>query len=203
MGAYGNPSPSTLSNGSPCIPHNVRFLLSHYINHVVSSLTGLPQDEAPWKKIHLPYAMAAYGELDVLGHSSFARVSLLYSLLSLTCFHLATLYKPTSIDGSIDVQGLTNDQQTSNLQYWNSQGSQFREMARTAFRKCRLQISSELPEYLKYKELFVSAMSLICTGVSSSALQSPVPHPTADKLQRSSAGTHGTRDSSYSSARTL
>ncbi|OAP60503.1 hypothetical protein AYL99_05505 [Fonsecaea erecta] len=167
IASFGHPSASSLSSGSPYVPSNVRFLLSHYMNHVIASLSGLPHTEAPWKKIHVPYAMTAYGELDVLGQSSFARVSLLYSLLSLTCYHLATLYKPISAGSGTDIQVLPTDDQASNLQYWNSQGLKFREIARTAFRKCLQAMSTEKPEHIKYKEVFVSAMNLICTGIVS------------------------------------
>lgn len=164
---FGSPHTSSLSNGSPYLPSNVRFLLSHYMNHVIGSLSGLPQSEAPWKGIHVPYAMTAYGELDVMGRSSLARVSLLYSLLALTCYHLGALYGPSSssIDRGSDTQLLLPDDQASTAQFWNSQGLKFREIARTAFRKCLNAMSKEPAERIKYKELFVSAMNLICTGV--------------------------------------
>ncbi|KIW32254.1 uncharacterized protein PV07_03814 [Cladophialophora immunda] len=167
VATYGHPSASSLSNGSPYVPSNVRFLLSHYMNHVIASLSGLPHTEAPWKRIHVPYAMTAYGELDIMGQSGFARVSLLYSLLSLTCYHLGTLYKPTATGSGTDTQVLPTDDQASNLQYWNSQGLKFREIARTAFRKCLHAMSTEQLEHVKYKEVFVSAMNLICTGIVS------------------------------------
>ncbi|OAL21346.1 hypothetical protein AYO22_08069 [Fonsecaea multimorphosa] len=167
VATYGHPSASSLSNGSPYVPSNVRFLLSHYMNHVIASLSGLPHTEAPWKRIHVPYAMTAYGELDIMGQSSLARVLLLYSLLSLTCYHLGTLYKPTSNAGGAGTEVQPTDDQASNLQYWNSQGLKFREIARTAFRKCLHALSTEQPEQVKYKELFVSAMNLICTGIVS------------------------------------
>lgn len=165
MVPHGHLSASPLSNGSPCVPSNVRFLLSHYMNHVIASLSGLPNSEAPWKRIHVPYAMAAYGELDIMGQSRLARVSLLYSLLSLTCYHLGSLYKPTSTASGTDTQVVPTENQSSNLQYWNSEGLKFREIARTAFRKCLHAMSTEKSEHIKYKELFVSAMNLICTGV--------------------------------------
>jgi arginine metabolism regulation protein II len=154
-----------LNKGAPLVPTNTRFLLSHYVNHVISSLSGLPQTEAPWKGIHVPYAMTAYGELDVLGQSSFARVSLLYSLLSLTCYHLATLYKPSTHLNEPGLQIVPTGSQAESLNHWLSQGLKFRNIARTAFRKCLHSIAQERPEHVKYKELFVSAMNMVCTGV--------------------------------------
>ena len=163
---YPNPATSSLHGvGSPHVPSNIRFLLSHYVNHVIDSLSGLPQSQAPWKTIHVPYAMTAYGELDIMGQSSFARVSLLYSVLSLTCYHLGTLYGPSSDDGSAGVGVQVSDVQAASSQYWNSQGAKLREIARTAFRKCLHAISAQQTEPVKYKEVFVSAMSLICAGV--------------------------------------
>lgn len=162
---YPNPVTSSLSVGSPCVPSKLRFLLSHYVSHVIDSLSGLPQSQAPWKTIHVPYAMTAYGELDIMGESSFARVSLLCSVLSLTCYHLGTLYGPPPKDGTADINLHASDVQAASSHYWNSQGLKFREIARTAFRKCVHAISAKQAEPVKYKELFVSAMSLICAGV--------------------------------------
>jgi hypothetical protein len=156
---------SPLNRVTPPVPNNVRFLLSHYVNHVIASLSGLPLTEAPWRGIHVPYAMAAYGELDIMGQSSFARVSLLYSLLSLTCYHLATLYKPSSSTSAADLLVVSTSAQANSLDHWLSQGLKFRNIARTAYRKCLRALSKEPLEHVKYKELFVSAMNMVCTGV--------------------------------------
>ncbi|KAJ9502973.1 arginine metabolism regulation protein II [Exophiala xenobiotica] len=164
---YGHPTAASLPNGSPYLPSNVRFLLSHYTNHVIDSLSPLPQMKAPWRGIHVPCALAAYGELDISGQSGFARVSLLYSLLSLTCYHLSSLYELPSSYKPAEDQTTMSMEQAPNAQYWNSQGSKFRNIARTAFRKCLQAMRSDPAVKVKYKELFVSAMSLICTGIIS------------------------------------
>ncbi|KIW12560.1 hypothetical protein PV08_09837 [Exophiala spinifera] len=160
---YGHPSATSLPNGSPYLPHNVRFLLSHYTSHVIDSLSLLPTNQAPYRGIHMPYALTAYGELDIMGQSGFARVSLLYSLLSLTCYHLSSLYEPSS--GGHRPEG--SHPNPSNSRYWSSQGLKFRDIARTSFRKCLQAMVSDPSFKVKYKELFVGAMSLICTGIIS------------------------------------
>jgi len=164
---YGHPTAASLPNGSPYLPSNVRFLLSHYTNHVIDSLSPLPQMKAPWRGIHVPCALTAYGELDIAGQSGLARVSLLYSLLSLTCYHLSSLHELSSSYKQAVDQTTSSMEQAPNAQYWSSQGSKFRDIARTAFRKCLQTMGSDPAVKVKYKELFVSAMSLICTGIIS------------------------------------
>ncbi|EXJ83129.1 hypothetical protein A1O1_06748 [Capronia coronata CBS 617.96] len=161
----GHPSASSLPNGSPYLPRNVRFLLSHYTTHVIDSLSALPQTKAPWRGIHVPCALTAYGELDVLGHSSFARVSLLYSLLSLTCYHLSSLYESASPQGTTNTPLLASSRKDSTAYHWESQARKFRGIARTAFRKCLQSISTQTGDKVKYKELLMSSMTLVCAGI--------------------------------------
>jgi len=163
--SFRHPAVSSLTHDSPYLPANVRFLLSHYTTYVIHSLSGLPQTKAPWKGIHVPCALATYGELDVTGQSSFARVSLLYSLLSLTCYHLGTLYDGSSTTTAGRTEPMLSTEQAENSQYWYSRGVKYRDIARTAFQKYLQTLSEGLPERVKYKEVFASAMSLICAGV--------------------------------------
>ncbi|KIX01407.1 uncharacterized protein Z518_09133 [Rhinocladiella mackenziei CBS 650.93] len=165
--SYGHPSACSLPNGSPYLPSNVRFLLSHYTGHVIDSLSPLPQIKAPWRGIHLPCALIAYGELDIVRQSCFSRVSLLYSLLSLTCYHLGSLHETTSLSFSTIDDVVPPQEKGSNAHYWKSQAQKFRGIARTAFRKSLRSIPTRSADKVKYKELFVSAMSLICAGIIS------------------------------------
>ncbi|KAL1849359.1 hypothetical protein VTK73DRAFT_9895 [Phialemonium thermophilum] len=156
------PLTSRFSSGSPYLPPEVRFLLHHYDHHVIDSLSAIPvpRDRAPWRQLHLPCALRAYGELDVLGTSSLARVSLLYSLLSLTCYHLSSLY--TSVDLGDVGAAPTPPTQTPNAERWQQRALKFRGIARTAFRK---HVASQGTAGGKYKETLMAAMSLICVGV--------------------------------------
>lgn len=151
---------------SPMLPSDVRFLLHHYDSHVISSLCSmpLPQEKAPWRDMHLPSALRAYGELDVLGTSSLARVSLLYSLLSLTCSHLSSLYNSGDSIIAPDSSPTLGFQPISNTQRWRLQAQKFRGIARTAFRK---HLESKSSHKEKYKEVLMAAMSLICVGIIS------------------------------------
>lgn len=153
-------SPSTrLSNGSPYLPADVRFLLHHYDTQVIDSLSALPiaRDKAPWRGLHLPSALRAYGELDILGTSSLARVSLLYSLLSLTCYHLSSLYTPVGVGTPLEPAPNTETEE-----HWKRQAQKFRGIGRTAFRK---HLESEPLRKGKYKESLMAAMSLVCIGI--------------------------------------
>ncbi|KAK5942523.1 arginine metabolism regulation protein II [Knufia obscura] len=158
---------SPLSKGSPYLPREVQFLMSHYVNHAVNSLALMPMDHAPWKGIHVPSALAAYGELDLFGKSSFARVSLLYSLLSLTCFHLGTLWSASDDNSSPASENSMGGAAGPHGEKWDTQGRKFRGIARTAFRKHMDSLSGPHKVKCKYKETLMAAMSLICVGVVS------------------------------------
>ena len=156
----------SLSTGSPYLPPDVRFLLHHYDDIVIDSLSAipLPQEKAPWRDLHLPSALRAYGELDVLGNSSLARVSLLYSLLSLTCYHLSSLYSSVDITTAPCSSNEQSFNPNSNTEYWRTQAQKFQAIGRTAFQK---HLESTQSHKQKYKESLMAAMSLICVDVIS------------------------------------
>lgn len=153
---------------SPYMPSNVRYLLSHYATVVIDSLSAIPQPElrAPWRGLHLSSALSAHGELDVFGTSSLAKISLLYSLLSLTCFHLSSMYKSDDRDLGNNTFGPSTGGVPS-TQYWKEQAEKLRVVSRTAFRK-HLEVVTANPSHKqKYKESLMAAMSLVCVGIVS------------------------------------
>lgn len=165
---YTPPRVTAFSSGSPYLPLDVRFLLSHYTTHVIDSLSAvpLPQDRAPWRGLHLSCALTAYGELDVLGTSSLARVSLLYSLLALTCFHLSSMY---ASDGAVteDLGDMPKGHDSPTSQHWLEQARKYRSISRTAFRKHLEVVAAQPSQKQKYKEFFMAALSLVCVGIVS------------------------------------
>jgi arginine metabolism regulation protein II len=152
------------STGSPYLPRELRFLLHHYDSHVVDSLSVIPlAHEAPWRRLHLASALRAYSELDVLQKSGFARVSLLYSLLSMTCFHLTSMYAHASEDMPLHpAEGQVAAVSMANARQWQEKGQRFRGIARIAFQK---QLKAEEFSGKNYKELLMAALTLVCVGI--------------------------------------
>lgn len=156
-----------LSAKAPCMPSNVRYLLSHYATVVIDSLSAipLPEQRAPWRGLHLSCAMTAYGELDIMGTSSLAKTSLLYSLLSLTCFHLSSLYNPGCRPSEVHLEPGTKNLPSS--QHWREQAERLRAISRTAFRKHLEAMIADPSHKQKYKETLMASMSLVCVGIIS------------------------------------
>jgi hypothetical protein len=159
----------SLSHGSPYLPHDVRFLMSHYTELVIDSLASLPHPKAPWKGLHVPCALSAFVELDFFGRSNLARVSVLYSLLSLASFHLSALYESGTTTSYLDSASLIRVGESStndHALHWISQARKYREIARIAYHKCAQQILKEGKSSVKYKEMLMAAMNLVCIGVN-------------------------------------
>lgn len=159
----------SLSHGSPYLPQNARFLLSHYTSCVIDSLSTLPMPKAPWKGLHVPCALSAYAELDFLGQSNLARVSVLYGLLSIASFHLSALHQPpTSTEHPSDepMSASNSSADNPNHTYWMARGQKYREIARMAYHKAIRTLHEESKDKLKYKEILMAALNLMCTSVS-------------------------------------
>lgn len=163
---WTSPQLYPFSPSSPYLPSNIRFLLSHYAMHVIDSLScvPLPKDRSPWRGLHLSCAMTAYGEMDVFGTSSLARVSLLYSLLSLTCSHLSSMYHSDN-QAATFTDSNTCYQTMESSQHWSEQAQKYRNFSRIAFRK-HLESTNDSRKQ-KYKESLMAAMSLVCVGIMS------------------------------------
>jgi hypothetical protein len=121
------------------------------------------REEAPWNELHLPYALKAYAELNVLGDSSLAGVSLLYSLLSISCFQLHTLHTDGLLGDGNSTTLATSDKQAPSGA-WKAEAHKFRKIAETAFRKCLDGISGGKAN-TKYKAILLAAMNIVCTRV--------------------------------------
>ncbi|KXJ86066.1 fungal-specific transcription factor domain-domain-containing protein [Microdochium bolleyi] len=164
------------AHASPYLPSCAQYLLWHYSNHTIPSLSGIPvhNETSIWKRLHLPTALRAYAELGVLGDSSLPRVSLLYSLMSIACFQLRSLHK----DGLVLRQGssmgvsagakFTPESWTADE--WETEGQKFRNIAQRGLQK--FLGDTKTPEALrkgsfKYKEVLVAAVSLVCIQIIS------------------------------------
>lgn len=156
---------------SPYLPTSARYLLWHYAKHTIPSLSSSTREDfrSPWHELHLPTALKAYAELNVLGNSNLARVSVLYSILSITCFQLRSLHR----DGS-QPSGLNPSYTTSSFHPgrwkaddWEKQAHKFKNIAQTGLNKC-LQNASVSPRgESKYKEVFLAALNLVCLRIVS------------------------------------
>lgn len=149
------------------MPRSARYLLWHYATCTIPSLSAIPLPKcgAPWTDIHLPTALRAYGELNVLGDSGLARVSLLYSLFSISCFQLSSFYKNKQDKASLEsIVSSSLDQPTSSS-HWEIEARKFRNIAQAGFRRCLQSLSTRKGAKQKYKEIFIAAMSIVCTAV--------------------------------------
>jgi hypothetical protein len=63
----------------PFMTPEVRYLLSHYMNHVVDIMTVVSNLKSPWRSLHLPRALQGCGELEAVGTTCNARYSSLQS----------------------------------------------------------------------------------------------------------------------------
>lgn len=161
---------------SPYLPQCAQYLLWHYSNHTIPSLSGIPHsdDNSLWKQLHLPTALRAYAELSVLGDSSLPRVSLLYSLMSIACFQLKALHKEDPTTNSDESLGTHVPSSAAPEGWkaadWEAQGVKFRDIAQTGLHK--FLSNSAKPDnstgssHVKYKEVLVAAISLVCIQVS-------------------------------------
>lgn len=170
------PSPEPFAiplNASPYLPSTARFLLWHYATTTIPSLSGVPmaKGERPWDEFHLPCGLRAYAELNVLGNSDLARVSHLYSILSIACFQLDRLHEADPSSGLSQVSSFgmadgTYPWRTGSK--WRDQGAKFKNIARTGFHRCLESLKTGGKKSVQYEEVLLAAMSLICVGVSSS-----------------------------------
>ena len=161
---------------SPYLPRCARYLLWHYATCTIPSLSAIPlaAADAPWTELHLPCALKAYAELNVLSDSSLSRVSLLYSLLSMSCFQLSSLHRNGGKEARPSSAALSSPftlDESSMSSRWETQARKFRNIAQTGFQRCLQSLSTEKGAKLKYKEIFLAAMSIICTGVRCNIVQ--------------------------------
>lgn len=157
---------------SPYLPPSARYLLWHYANHTIPSLSGIPLDHesSPWNELHLPTALKAYAELNVLGASSLPRVSLLYSLLSITCFQLGALHKDRNGQRMIYQAGSSSPFAPDMWSGpdWEAQAVNFRSIAQTGLNQWLRSFSTALGDNFKYKDVLLAAVSLVCIRVRES-----------------------------------
>lgn len=154
---------------SPYLPRCAQYLLWHYAKHTIPSLSAIPPShEKPlWDELHLPTALKAYAELNVLGDSSLPRVSLLYSLLSITSFQLGALHRNGHRGHLIDPTGSRSSFSSEmwSAADWEAQAIKFRNIAQTGLSRYLENFSTASGDNFKYKEILLAAVSLVCIGV--------------------------------------
>jgi arginine metabolism regulation protein II len=150
------PTPVSLSfsrDVADLAPGVMRTLLDHYQTNMMSCFTPLHHEKPPWKVLHLPCAISAYGELSLLGDCNNAKMTLLFAVLAMSAFNLKHLQTiPTEADN------------------WQSIAECYRERAKSRLKIC-LGEQSEQQKKSKYKEVLMALTSMVTVCVVSGQMQ--------------------------------
>lgn len=150
------PTPVTLSfsqDVAGMAPGVMRTLLDHYQTSMMGCFTPLHHEKPPWKILHLPCAISAYGELSLLGDSNNAKMTLLFAVLAMSAFNLKHLQ--------------TDPSEADN---WQSIAESYREKAKARLKLC-LREQSEEQKKSKYKEVLMALTSMVTVCVVSGQMQ--------------------------------
>ncbi|EKG16410.1 hypothetical protein MPH_06379 [Macrophomina phaseolina MS6] len=82
---------SILDGSSSPISPEGHLLLSHFMNDFVKVASQNLNDKSPWQSLYFPEALKAVGQLTLRTEPSAANLSLLYSLMVISAFHLDRL----------------------------------------------------------------------------------------------------------------
>lgn len=150
------PTPVTLTfsqDVAGMAPGVMRTLLDHYQTSMMGCFTPLHHEKPPWKILHLPCAISAYGELSLLGDSNNAKMTLLFAVLAMSAFNLKHLQ--------------TDPSEADN---WQSIAESYREKAKARLKLC-LREQSEEQKKSKYKEVLMALTSMVTVCVVSGQMQ--------------------------------
>lgn len=150
------PSPVPMSfsqDVADLAPSVMRALLDHYQSNMMSCFTPLHHEKPPWKILHLPCAISAYGELTLLGHSNNAKTTLLFAILAMSAFNLKHLQ---TVSGEAD--------------HWQSIAEVYREKAKSRLKLCLLDEDGKQKK-AKYKEVLMALLSMVTVCVVSGQMQ--------------------------------
>jgi arginine metabolism regulation protein II len=120
---------------------------------MMGCFTPLHHEKPPWKILHLPCAISAYGELSLLGDSNNAKMTLLFAVLAMSAFNLKHLQ--------------TDPSEADN---WQSIAESYREKAKARLKLC-LREQSEAQKKSKYKEVLMALTSMVTVCVVSGQMQ--------------------------------
>ncbi|KAF1986099.1 hypothetical protein K402DRAFT_333127 [Aulographum hederae CBS 113979] len=143
------PRPDDFDNHA--IPADAKLLLDH-CRDFLDVLSPLRNQKSFWKVLHLPSALTTLSEYVLWKSAGHARLSLLYSLLSVSAFHL------DRTSGNEQEQG-----------YWWSVGESYNTKAR---RELQWSLREELvgPKKAKYKDLAMAMLTMVTVAVTNGKL---------------------------------
>ncbi|KAL4899102.1 fungal-specific transcription factor domain-containing protein [Aspergillus multicolor] len=142
--------PSSLTTANPQNPHSMPERapqLIRYFRHQVVSLSYplKGNKHCPWQTIHLPRAEQVYAELLLHQHASSTGLSLFYSLLAASCFHLSS-QRDTTLD-------------------WQTHGKEYNQLSRHYLEQSiHREIASDAK--VKYKELLMALLSMVMLEIN-------------------------------------
>jgi hypothetical protein len=142
-----SPIPSPASK-SP-LSSDRRLLLCHYKERAVLVFSVIDNPKSPWRIFHLPRALQIVGELDTTGTTSPVRFALLYSILSVSAFHLAN--DRASLGHNVKWQNLATELRCEAIGHLNQ------AVDRGLFQQPKA----------KYKEILAAVLTMITIDVRS------------------------------------
>lgn len=128
----------------------VRYLLSHYMTHVIDIMTVVSNMKSPWKSLHLPRALQGCGELEAVGTTCNARNALINALLSISAYNLA--------------QKFSGHQNSAEADKWSKAAQKYRFRA-VNFLKICLEVDFKQPSKVRYKEILAAMLSMVTIDV--------------------------------------
>lgn len=140
---------SILDGSSSPISPEGHLLLSHFMNDFVKVASHNLNDKSPWQSLYFPEALKTVGQLTLRAEPSAASLSLLYSLMVISAFHLDRLSGAEAGSG-----------------YWWKIAETYQAKA-MAHIQISLRHEVVGPKKAKYKTLLMGLLALVTSCVSS------------------------------------
>jgi len=143
------PRPDDFTND---LPSDAKYLLDHY-RDFTDVLSPIKNFKSLWRIMHLPSALATLGEYVLWKTTSHARLSLFYSLLAVSAFHLDRM------TGALGQPG-----------YWWTVAEGYNKQAKQQLQRS-LCVEFGKPKKVKYKDLTMAMLNMVTVAVTSGDLE--------------------------------
>ncbi|KZF20020.1 hypothetical protein L228DRAFT_33710 [Xylona heveae TC161] len=129
------------------VPLNADFLLRHYQAQIMKLIPPIAVKKSPWQILHFPCATGTFAELSLFQKANHARISLFYSVLACSAFHLDRVSSHILDTSS----------------YWWKMGTGFKAKAMHHLQQC-INEAKVNAKSAKYKELLMAILTVITIG---------------------------------------
>lgn len=127
-----------------CLPQDAPFLLNHYLDSVISSMTPVKSSKSPWHTLFFAHAKDTLATLTLSKTPDHASLTIFYAILSVSAF---------------------NNRLSSPSQIWHSQANAYRAKALETL-KLAISDASRVPKKFKYKTILMALLTMIQVSVS-------------------------------------